>query len=326
MTKVRRWTDELVIDEIQRIYENGEPLSPRYINRNHGGVYRQAFNRFGSWRKLVEKALGLEYENVLACRSWTTEKIVEEIRGRKAEGKPLSAGIVSEEFKSLHDAAGFHIGSWREAVELAGFDYEEVLKPGLRRKSESSTKITKSDVIKFIRDRHGRGDNITLSCVLSEFHNYAKAAEYRFGGWAEAVRQSGIDYDEIRQGNNARRAGHQFEKILGDILTELGWDYTKYGKGKWKPDFILAEGDHWMDAKLSFWTSSIPAMIEKYLPCTEKLSIVYLRGPVEELIDDQGVTKVSVYRLITQLPKEVEKSFIEKLKLIEELADRADVA
>jgi hypothetical protein len=72
--------------------------------------------------------------------------------------------------------------------------------------------------------------------------------------------------------------GREFEELVGIILEELKYKFTKYACGikGCEPDFIFDQ-THWVDAKLSEHTVFNSETIEKYEPHIDKLTIIYLR-------------------------------------------------
>ncbi|KFN02737.1 hypothetical protein D0U04_13795 [Bacillus clarus] len=324
MTKRRRWTDELVIEEIKRIYSNEEPLSPRYINRNYGGLYRQAYNRFGSWRQAVELVTSLDYEDVLTCKRWTKDLVVEAIKERIDNGLSLTAGVLVNEDKRLHDASCTHFGSWRNAVTAAGFNYDIVLDEGNLRRSKKCTKYTVDDVKSFICERYAQGKRLSSGYISSEFRHMAHAAQYRFGGWKEAITYAGVPYEDVREDESANLAGHLFEDLLGNLFNDLCISYTKYEHEKWRPDFILSK-EHWIDAKLSEWTSSIPTTIQNYEPHVRRLTIVYMRGRNHACSLSDKTEIVSVYQLLEYLNEERRSYYLERIQEIENKINTSEI-
>jgi hypothetical protein len=320
MAKRIRWTDEMVIEEITQIYKRGEALSPRHINREYGGLYRQAYNRYGSWRNAVELVTGLNYGDLLACQRWTSDSIIKEIKERKVRGESLTAGVVVNDNRSLHEAATNRLGSWRNAVTAAGFDYEEVLVEGNENRSKNGMKITKDELLSFIKDRHENGKRISSGYIQKNHASMSKRARYVFGGWKNAVEAAGINYEDIRDEASVNTAGRMFEETLAEILQALSITFSKRNYGEVRPDFILTK-NHWVDAKLSEWTSTIPTTISKYEPHVRKLTIVYLRGRNKAYDVSDKTEMVSVHKLLEELPKEKSDYFFTKLKDIENLAE-----
>lgn len=279
ITGRRTWSAEKVITEIQRINAEGSPLNPRYVNKNHAALYRQACNYFGSWKAAIEKAIDVDYDDVMNVTKWTKELLLERIKQRVESGKSLTTiSLIKDSEKCLLDAGSRYFGDWATAVEAAGYDYADVLNEGKESRSESCTKNTEDDIKNFIISRFKQGLPLNSGHIDREYQTYMKSARYRFGNWRKAVESCGIDYLSVSVDSDvARHAGHIFEQMVADVLTELGINYSKESQCKWRPDFVINK-DYWIDAKLSTWTHSIPETIKKYEPHVKRLTIVYFRG------------------------------------------------
>ncbi|MCS7192230.1 MAG: hypothetical protein NZ937_04510 [Armatimonadetes bacterium] len=128
---------EQILSEIQRLYREGliEELSGAW--RYHLPLFRKARHRFGSWKKAIEAA-GLNYNEVVQRQKWTREKIITEIIRLYNEGKDLSVTSMQRTYPNLVAIAQSprYFGSWRAAVEAAGFDYELIKRQRGRRRRE----------------------------------------------------------------------------------------------------------------------------------------------------------------------------------------------
>jgi hypothetical protein len=54
---------------------------------------------------------------------WSEDEVIAQIKDRRLRGRSLASSKVP---RKLHDAANYYLGGWREAVEAAGIDYDEV--------------------------------------------------------------------------------------------------------------------------------------------------------------------------------------------------------
>lgn len=127
----RYWTADRIMDQILQIVESGEDLSYTGLcESGMAGMYAAAKQVFGTWATAVE-ASGIPVD--LASRrshenSWTEKKVLRAILAREAEGHGLAHVAVKEDDNALLMAALHRFGSWRNAVEAAGFDYDEHLR------------------------------------------------------------------------------------------------------------------------------------------------------------------------------------------------------
>lgn len=163
-TKLQRvvpWNRERVIEAILTRALRSEPLVGRLVEPR--SLVDASYRLFGGWREAVAAA-GLDprvthmpprrrkrsrpvrarAESVGAVKSnpepWSKERVVEGIRARVRENKPINAWAVSQSDRGLYGAGRRHLGSWDEAIKAAGFEPSEHRRkrPSVRRKEPSS--------------------------------------------------------------------------------------------------------------------------------------------------------------------------------------------
>jgi len=123
-SKVRRnqkWSSEKVVSEIQTCSN----ASAKNVQRIYPALYGAAVRCFGSWRKAAE-ASGLEYGSVARKKDsgyWSKEQILDEIRRLKVRSSSHVRGTRPD----LYSAALRELDSWKNAVEEAGFNYEDAV-------------------------------------------------------------------------------------------------------------------------------------------------------------------------------------------------------
>jgi hypothetical protein len=105
-------------------------------------------------------------------RIWSVERVVAEIRALHAAGELESTAVLKQNGNAdLVGAAARYIGTWEQAMRLAGVFYQP------RRT------WTKESVIREIRRLHRAGKSLALTQVESSL---AVAATRRFGSWRKA--------------------------------------------------------------------------------------------------------------------------------------------
>ncbi|MEE9368448.1 MAG: hypothetical protein V3V05_06245 [Pontiella sp.] len=197
---------DAVLNEIRRRRESGVGISYSAVQVKEDrdtALHSTAIRYFGSWRKAVSKA-GLDYEPIVyksrtSRRKYPDERSVcEAIHKRIGGGMSVSSTDVTKGVKPNHALfkSGIRFyGSWRAAVEAAGFQYEVLKKPRPRKYPDRKA------VAKEIRRRHKAGLPI-LGKELSRGKHpnvqlYNCGREY-FDSWPDAIVAAGISYDEIR--------------------------------------------------------------------------------------------------------------------------------
>lgn len=130
----------------------------------------------------------------MSRRKWSRERIIEEIERLQKEGYSLStrsmaelgfSGMVTTSYKPEF------FGSWRKAIEAAGFNPREVCR---RRR-----KWTAEAILERIRQLHTEGEDLSHSAAKRK-HQYLVVVAISprfFGSWRAAVEAAGIDYQEV---------------------------------------------------------------------------------------------------------------------------------
>ncbi len=138
---------------------------------------------------------------------WNRKTILDEIRELHRRGEDLSFGAAEENHLNLVRAATWHYGTWKGAIELAGFDYEAVSR--YRRWSREM-------VLQAIRDHYAAGHDLSWRSVSTILDQPLAAAALRpgvgFETWREAVSAAGINHEEV-----ARYRHWTPERVLEEI-------------------------------------------------------------------------------------------------------------
>ncbi|MCF8567475.1 hypothetical protein LLE49_22405 [Alicyclobacillus tolerans] len=121
-----RWTEALIISRIREVHATGRPLNRRSMDNGYSDLVIAARRHFGSWDAAIQAA-GLVLTRVKKPRKkWTDERIVEAIRIRIQEEKPVNYKAVATEEEKLIVAGRRNFGSWKAALQAAGVTKQEV--------------------------------------------------------------------------------------------------------------------------------------------------------------------------------------------------------
>jgi len=118
-----------------------------------------------------------------------TERIIREIVAiyNSFNDKPIN---VAKEHSALYHRACKVFGSWREALNHCGIDYE---------KARNRKKWTRDKIVKKINRLHSEGKSLRPSRLRNNGGvKLLSAAEYHFGSWRRAVEVSGCNYFNSR--------------------------------------------------------------------------------------------------------------------------------
>jgi hypothetical protein len=188
----RKWSKEAIGMEIRSMYESGENLNYSSVAANNITLLRAATRYFGTWEAAVNFS-GLDYSQIRRYKAWTRDRIVERIRELHEQGADLSWRNVSLTVDPQLAAAATkksHFGSWREALEASGLDYDSI-----RRYREWDDER----VLQMVRDMHARGKGLNAKSMEQEDITLITAARRRFDSWHQALTAAGLDYRDIVQ-------------------------------------------------------------------------------------------------------------------------------
>ncbi|MDB5292013.1 MAG: hypothetical protein JWL69_3254 [Phycisphaerales bacterium] len=128
---IRKWTKEIVLQEIRRRHKNGEDLSATHLAKHKDGLRNGMVGRFGSHVSAL-KAAGIDPATVQRCRRdsglqyWTDAIVLETLKQMHEGGSDLRHGTVKTKNQPLFYAAKRLFGSYANAVREAGINYWEM--------------------------------------------------------------------------------------------------------------------------------------------------------------------------------------------------------
>lgn len=124
---------------------------------------------------------------------WSKERIIAELKTLYKKKVDLSYNNLAKKHQALISAASYHFKSYRNAVEKAGINYEEVVR---------RPRWNKQRVIAIIKSAKKKGWDLNWSSVTKRRDDLGKAAFAAiqgrlFGSWDRALTAAGLDADEI---------------------------------------------------------------------------------------------------------------------------------
>lgn len=206
----RKWSREKIIEDIQRLANEGHSLSTRSMAElGYSGMVTTSYKAeyFGSWRNAIVAA---DLDPKIVCRrkrKWTRERILQRIVELHHTGADLSHSAAKRNHQYLVVVAinDRFFGSWREAIEAAGIDYTDVSKHEY---------WSRERICERIRELHAEGESLSHEDA-KRYHGAlvsAASSPRYFGSWGAAIRAAGMDYDNIRKINRWTR-----DKIIQTI-------------------------------------------------------------------------------------------------------------
>jgi hypothetical protein len=186
----RKWSKESIALEIYSMYESGENLNYSSVASSNLALLRAATRYFGTWEAAVNFA-GLNYDDIRRYKSWSRERIIQRIKELHAQSVDLSWRNVCMNVDPQLAAAATkksHFGSWREALEASGLDYDSI-----RRYREWDDER----ILDMVRDYAKAGKPLNAKNVELEDITLITAARRRFDSWHQALIAAGLDYRQI---------------------------------------------------------------------------------------------------------------------------------
>lgn len=178
----RSWNQQAVIDVIVERHRLGLTLYPQRLQDEFPSLLAAGRRYFGSWPKALQAAKIPALRRLPSPRHrrgfWTEERLVSSIRAHAAQGHPLYAHAMQQMDNRLVSAATYHFGSWARALQVAGFDAEDI-RANRRRSPEA--------IIEEISELRRRGEDLRDSQVRRQHRSLYWAARKYFGSWQEAL-------------------------------------------------------------------------------------------------------------------------------------------
>ncbi|GIW76909.1 MAG: hypothetical protein KatS3mg104_1972 [Phycisphaerae bacterium] len=124
---------------------------------------------------------------------WNKERIIAELKALYKKKVDLSYNNLAKKRQALVSAAAYHFKSYRNAVEKAGINYEEIVR---------RPRWNKQKVIAIIKSAKKKGWDLNWSSVTKRRDDLGKAAFAAiqgrlFGSWDRALTAAGLDADEV---------------------------------------------------------------------------------------------------------------------------------
>ncbi len=123
----QKWSKEKIVESIKDLKKQNVDISASNISKNYIPLFTAACSRryFSSWANAV-KAAGIDYDQILEAgkarrrvklTKWSKDQVLEAIK--KAETQNLLTTY--RDRLALYSAARREFGSWKQAVEAAGY-------------------------------------------------------------------------------------------------------------------------------------------------------------------------------------------------------------
>ena len=243
--KNKRWTEEAALRELRRAHRAGVRLTHHgLIAAGLRGLSNAARDYCGSLpraRRLAD--LADPPPTIIERLAWDEDTIISDIRGLHRERKSLA---YTKAPSKLVNAAARRFGTWRGAVEAAGFDYDRV-----RLVREP---YDRKELLSILRDLHTRAPKTTLAELHDHLANEAWKRE--FGSIENAARAAGLHDWPVRM------LGPLLE--ADDVIAAIGAIHRS--DGRLDSSHVETEDSHLYNSALRRFGSWLDALIAAGLP------------------------------------------------------------
>ena len=229
-----KWNKNKIVTELQRLKLDGEPINYSSLRVRHHTLLSAIYYHFGSLSEAVvatgfdpEKQRWPKFGTTKGVRTtrtiWSKEKIISEFQAIKLSGEPINHLALRKNHYQLICAAKNYFGSYKAAMEAAGFNPDqERLKSGPA-KGSSQRKWDKDKVITELQGLKTNGESISIGLLRKNHSSLLYAMKYHFGSWAEAVFAAGFDSEKEKSNFSSKEGKEQKgkkwnkEKIVGKL-------------------------------------------------------------------------------------------------------------
>lgn len=157
-------------------------------------------------------------------RVWTREKLVETIRDLADQGVDLSPTSIQKTHSALFSSARSrsHFGNWRDAIEAAGLDYDDI--------KRIKQKWSREEILQQIRAHQAQGHDLLNPAFKIKHRNlYLAACAHRyFGSWRRAIQAAGLDHETMRETRVWTK--ERIRRTIQEMALQgepLGWAYVE---------------------------------------------------------------------------------------------------
>lgn len=190
IVELKKWNKTKIVQAIRSRKRRHLSLNGSAVEKEDRGLYNAARHHFGigGWQKALKKA-GINPNSLPDPRViWTKKTIVKEIKQLRRQKVPLHAfHLVKNGYGGLHSSARNIFGTWKKAIEAAGYSYDTVRK--VRHNYWNRRRIVAE-----IRRLARAGVRLNSKGIQQRPGGLFGAALKEFGSWSEAVEAAGFDY------------------------------------------------------------------------------------------------------------------------------------
>jgi hypothetical protein len=183
------WTRANVIAKLQALSRDRVRITPRELrDRGLGGLLQASGRLFGGV-VAARRAARIAGPAPLirgAIERWDEDRVIGEIRERHRDGKPLAA---NKAWPKLVKAGLRYFGSWRDAIEAAGLDYDAI--------RLVRAPYQRDELLALLRRTATERPDMTRAELGAT--SFRPALDHHFGSVDDALREAGLESWPVRE-------------------------------------------------------------------------------------------------------------------------------
>jgi hypothetical protein len=183
----RIWSPTRITDDLRALYRrNPRLLKPKSLSSHQHRLLQACRRRFGSYKRALQAA-GIRYAEVarVTAPPMSAEQVVNSLKDLFERGQDLRYSRLAEHNPRLLEAARQRFGTYRAAVNAAGFDYPPA--PPMRH-------WTAKLVIKTLKDLHRKHADLRYRQFRKARLPLFEGARHYYGTYLDAIKAAGINY------------------------------------------------------------------------------------------------------------------------------------
>jgi hypothetical protein len=264
------WTNDRIIATIREMFDRKEDISARHVSRKHSDLFHAASKSFSGYEDAVRSA-GIDYDSIRKQhKEYTRDELRNFLIALRKQGIQLHLSSVREVNPTLINIIIKRFGSYKEAIEDLGLDYNSI-----------------------------RKDYLQQSFMGKVFEKYLGNALYVLGWDVQCQENIRIGGDRLRPDFINLRTGAWIDAKLSSYSGGTAETVRKYQKHKKKVEIIYLNGNErvWHDGSVDFVPVSdlYPALrevgAEDLVRDFEKLRKGIVRPELQQELDKYQTSK-----------------------------------
>ncbi len=188
----RIWSPQRIVQELQQLdRQDRSLLKPVRLEAHWPQLLRACRRQFGCYRRALQAA-GIDYAQVarVTAPPLSPEQILYRLQHLEEQSADMRYKPMERKHPRLFNSARYRFGSYRAAMEAAGLEYPPL--PPLRH-------WTRPLVLRMLRELDRQEADLRFRTMRKRHLPLFEAARHYFGTYLTAVKEAGIDYDQMVQ-------------------------------------------------------------------------------------------------------------------------------